>query len=384
MTPITQDVSTLPRGLSSSQRAAQKEVLHRFRAKTSPHISALIKASDAVARQFLPSPQELETFGTESPFEEGKNNRGIYGLERIYEDRAVLTPYFECGAYCRYCFKKTRTLAGEAKRMSEADIMAAAEYIRSDPRIKTVLITGGDPLLDVPLLKTVLDRIQDIPHVRNIRIGTRNILFYPERVTEELAQMIAGYNYVDYENPLRSRNVSVGLSINHADELSPPLVKAAHRLMKRGVTIRGQVTLLKEVNDNAEAMHDLLELFLAVGIVPYYLFHCMPVVGTKHFRTSVQKGIDILRDLSPYSGTTALHYVYVTPLGKHRVAPGHALQYEQTDGQRYLRATTPYKAADFFEFSGNKRLPALHEVDENGYVVSRYLDGDDGRPGAPS
>jgi lysine 2,3-aminomutase len=202
-------------------------------------------------------------------------------------------------------------------------------------------------------------------------------LFSPETVTDELAKMIASYKRMDYKNPRLSKNISIGLSINHVDELTEEVVRAYQRLIKEGVTVWGQVVLLKGINDSVRSIRDLVEAFLATGMIPYYLFHCMPVVGAKHFRTSVQKGLDILRELSPYSGTTAFQYVYVTPIGKHRVAPGHQLEYVEIDGQRYIRSVTPYKAADFLEFSDSDRLPPLHEVSEDGYIISHYLDGHD-------
>lgn len=363
--------------MSEKEQQMQMEVLKRFRSKISPSLAKLVKQSDAVAKQFIPSPYEALEFGTEKPFEEGKNNRGIYGLERVYEDRAVLTPYFECSAYCRYCFKKTRTLGGEAKRMSDEDIAAAVEYIRGDQRIKTVLITGGDPFIDIELLEKVLVQVDTIPHVRNIRIGTRNILFAPENITDDMAEMLARFMKIDYSNPRMSRNISVGLSLNHPDELTPEVIRASQKLIKRSISIRGQIVLMKGINDKAETLRDLIELFLCNGIIPYYLFHCMPVIGAKHFRTSVRKGIDILRELSPFSGSIAPHYVYVTPIGKHRVGPGHNLDYVEIDGYRYIRAVTPYKAEEYLKFSDNTELPPFHEIDDNGYIISHYLDGDD-------
>ncbi|PWK07947.1 KamA family radical SAM protein [Tumebacillus permanentifrigoris] len=364
-------------GLTSQEREMQKEVLKKFRSKISPSLAKIVKQSDAVRKQFVPSPYEALDFGTDAPFEEGKMNRGIYGLERIYEDRAVLTPYFECSAYCRYCFKKTRTLGGEAKRMSDDDIAAAIDYIRADSRIKTVLITGGDPLIEPQLLENVLQQVNQIEHVRNIRIGTRNILFAPENITDDLADMIAKYNYIDFGNPRQSKNISIGLSINHGDELTSEVVRASQKMIRRGLAIRGQMVLMKGINDEAKTIRELIELFNCVGIVPYYLFHCMPVIGAKHFRTSVQKGVDILRELSPLSGSLAPHYVYVTQVGKHRVGPNHPFTYVDIDGQSYIKATTPYKAADFMAYSDSEALPPLHEIDENGYIVSYYLDGHD-------
>ena len=107
----------------AARGATRRDVTARFRAKLTANVTRLMRRSEGVARQFMPSVEELEEYGgTETPFEEGKDNRGIYGLERIYEDRAVLTPYFDCSAYCRYCFKKTRTLAGDGRAMTPEDV----------------------------------------------------------------------------------------------------------------------------------------------------------------------------------------------------------------------------------------------------------------------
>lgn len=364
--------------VTPARDADRREVLQRFHAKMTPELSVLVRRSPAVARQFLPDARELVEFGgTEAPFEEGKLNHGLYGLERLYEDRAVLTPYFDCSAYCRYCFKKTRTLAGEGRRMTDDEIEAAARYIESDPRLTIALITGGDPLIDVPLLKKVLDRVARIPTVRSIRVGTRNILFQPERLDDEVADLLASYNQIDCSDIRRGRSLAVAVSFNHPDELTENVVRAVRRLVSRGIVVRGQVTLLREVNDVAATMLDLYSCFAAIGVVPYYLLHCMPVVGAAHFRTTVQRGLDILQALAARTGALAPTYIYVTPAGKHRLAPGQPLAYVDLEGRRYIRATTPYRAADFFEFTGKDELPPLHEVDEAGYIVSHYLDGDE-------
>jgi lysine 2,3-aminomutase len=357
---------------------ARRQILGRFRARLTPEVVRLGKLQPAIARQFIPDAAELVEFGgTESPFEEGKLNHGIYGLERLYRDRAVITPYFDCAAYCRYCFKKTRTLAGDGRRMTASDIEQAAEYIEKDSRIRVVLITGGDPLTDIPLLKQTLDRIVTIPHINAIRIGTRNILFQPEALTEEVADLLASYNRIDCDRLRESKALSVAFSLNHPEEISPGVARAIRRLVNRGIVVRGQVTLLKGVNDDAEVLLDLYAMFAAVGIVPYYLYHCMPVVGAAHFRTTVQRGLDILNELAPLSGAMAPTYVYVTPVGKHRVSLGHRLEYSDIGGQRYIRARSVYHACDFFEFTGKFQLPPFHDVDAEGWVISHYLDGQD-------
>lgn len=367
------DISTVPDG------ATVRDVTKVFRRRITPELRVLVEQSPAVAKQFLPDVRELLPYGgTPEPFEEGKGCAGIYGLERLYLDRAVLTPYFDCSSFCRYCFKKTRTLAGDRRRMSEDDIAQALDYIARDDRLRTVLVTGGDPLLDLDLLRLILDGASRIPHVRSLRIGTRNILFQPDRLTDDVAAWLASYNKVDPADPRLGTSLAVALSINHPDELSPAVVRAVRRLVDRGVLVRGQVTLLREVNDDVPTMVELFDVFECVGLAPYYLFHCMPVVGAVHFRTSVQRGLDILAAMAHLTGAFAPTYVYVTPTGKHRVAPGQALDYVEIDGRRYIRAVSPYRVDDFLAATGKSELPPLHEASPDGFIVSHYLDADDG------
>lgn len=364
----------------NSQELKSLQVVNKeFKTKLSPYLAKLMQSSEAIKQQFMPSPQEAVDFEgqTRNPFEGGKNNQGIYGLERVYADRAVLTPYFECAAYCRYCFKKTRTLGGEPLKMNRHQIDQAMRFLASDSRINTLLVTGGDPFLDHDLLLYVLKQASQIAHIKNIRIGTRNILFRPDTITKELAKKLADFNFVEPYDLSQSRNISVAFSVNHIDELTPEVVQAIQNLTKEGITIRGQTVLLKGINDSTRDIQNIVNGFMAVGIIPYYLLHCMPVVGTSHMRTSVKKGIDILRELSVNSGTTAFNYVYVSPLGKHRVGSEQKLNYEYIKGQRYVVAQSPYKAQDFMEFTGATNLPHLHEELPNGRVLSRYLDGQD-------
>ena len=162
------------------------------------------------------------------------------------------------------------------------------------------------------------------------------MLFRPEAITDELADAIASFNRVDPEHPLRSRNVTVGVSLNHPDELQPEVITALTKFTRRGVAVRGQTALLKGINDNAQVLRRLIDIFLAIGLSPYYLFHCMDVVGTYHMRTSVQRGLDLLAELAEFSGTTAMPYVYVTPVATPRRARRAAAVREHR-GKRYIR-----------------------------------------------
>jgi len=338
----------------------------------------MVKRSDPIRKQFVPHIDELDNTGLISdPFEPGRNYKGIYGLERVYKDRIVLTPHFDCSAYCRYCFKKTRTLAGSAEVMSQENMDDALHVIQSDEDLRVALITGGDPFRDEYRLFYLLQRISKIPHIDEIRIGTRNILFEPQKVTQDFADQLAAFQFIDPDDLSRSRSLAIALSINHVDELSPKVIKAVRRLINAGIGVRGQVTLLKGVNDSVTALKTLYEAFAQIGINAYYLLHCMPVLGAGHFRTSISKGQEILRDLSHLSGVLAPTYVCVSKVGKLRIGLDSPLQTEVISGRKFLQRVTPYKTDDFLRYSGNTQLPALYHTDESGFIVAHYLDGND-------
>ena len=297
------------------------------------------------------------------------------GLSRVDEDRVELTPYFGCP--CRYCIKKASTARCESQSMSEENLINAIEYIRNDARITQASIVGGDPLVKPKQLFALLENLASIPHLNNIRIATRHALLQPECINEAFIERIASYNYVDYAYPLRSTSVSLDVAINHASELQPDVIRALNGFSRRGINARGHAVLLKGVNDDFHSLKNLIDHFLAVGITPYHLMHCADAPGGAPLRTTVKKGHTLITQLMAFSGTYALPYGYVTAVGTHYITPGQVLRYENIGGQRFIRARSPYPAERYKTLSGNSSLPPLHEIDDQGYIVSHYLDGND-------
>ena len=68
-------------------------------------------------------------------------------------------------------------------------------------------------------------------------------------------------------------------------------------LVNAGMPVNNHAVLLKGVNDSLETMRELVRALLQIKVRPYYLFHCDPVTGAGHFRTSVWKGIEIIEGL---------------------------------------------------------------------------------------
>ena len=170
-----------------------------------------------------------------------------------------------------------------------------------------MLLTGGDPfLLDERYLESILIRLREIKHVEIIRIGTRLLCTLPQRFTPELAQMLEKYH-----------PIFVNVQFNPPKEITKEVFTAASTLLKAGIPLQNQSVLLKGVNDSADVMKSLIQRLVRARIIPYYLFQCQLVTGTKHFRVRLEDGIELMRRLRGHTTGFAIpQYVLDTPYGK--------------------------------------------------------------------
>lgn len=241
-----------------------------------------------LARQVVPDPaeREVQPFELADPLGEDPHRKAP-GLVHKYPDRVLLLVTDRCAAYCRYC-TRARWVAGDQERLGEDELAAALRYIEETPQIRDVLISGGDPLLwSAARLSRLLDRLAAIAHLRWVRIGTRVPIFLPMRVDAELVQA------------LRPRRIPVYVNVhcNHFAELTAVARHALDQLADGGISLGGQSVLLRGVNDDPEVLRETWYAMLSARVRPYYLFHCDPIAGSAHLRTSVSRGLDLLRDL---------------------------------------------------------------------------------------
>jgi len=362
--------------IPENERKEVQEVLEKYPAKLTDHLISLLKKSKAVAKQFLPNKLELTAlYGTIAPYEEGLHASEIYGLERLYKDRAVITLSFGCPAYCRFCFRKSRVLK-EKPRMSKQDIDKTVEFIEKEKDIRGVLITGGDPFVCPDNLLYLIDKLSKIEHLMLIRIGTRSLLYQPENLTEDMAKKLSKFIKINPKEPYKSKTLSIVTHFNHPDEITSETVNALQRFTKQGIIMRNQTVLLKGVNDNFQTLRKLFETLVANDSIPYYLFHCMPLQGIKYLRPPVQKGIDILKELSKLSGLISPHYAVVTQVGKIRLIHNSELKYKTKNSQKYVVLKSPYTVKDFLKNTNQKKLPENCYSDKDGLIIADYLDGE--------
>jgi len=347
----------------------------KYPVRITQHLRELMKNSEFIRKQYLPSPEELQTIGTPTPFEEGKEAAKTYGLERVYRDRVLIAPNFDCPAYCRYCYKKNRVLRGK-RGMSYEEIDQATEEVSKMEEVRGVVITGGEPLLDIDKLFYLLDKLSLLNNINEIRVGTRTLLNQPDLYTEELATKFASYTKPDFEHPEKSKYLAFNVHFNHPDEFGPKVIKACHTLTSKGIVLRNQAVLLKGVNDNIYTAKRLFSLLLRNNIIVYYFNHCMPVEGADHLRTSVKKGLEIFKYLCTESSTIIPNYVFATSAGKSHLGADSKLVYKEIDGIRYIETIMPYQVDEYTKIT-KKQLPALHEATPEGLLKGLYIDGKD-------
>ncbi len=349
------------------------KVVENYPVRITSFLRDKMKNSEALRKQYLPSPEEYGNNGTPTPFEEGKESAKTYGLERVYRDRVLIAPNFECPAYCRYCYKKSRVLRGK-RGMTNKEIVEAIQEVSKMKEVRGVVVTGGEPLLDLKKLFFLLDGLSYLENISEIRVGTRTLLNSPHIFTDELADRFAAYIRPDFENAGNSKYLAFNVHFNHPDELTPEVLKACHKLTSRGITLRNQTVLLKGLNDDVETMKKLFSLLLRNNIIVYYMNHCMPAEGAGHFRTTVQKGIDIYRYLCTESSTLIPHYVYAPSGGKVHVGPDTKLNYKVVDGTEYIETVMPYSVDEFKKIT-KKDLPPLHQETAEGNMIGMYING---------
>jgi lysine 2,3-aminomutase len=165
------------------------------------------------------------------------------------------------------------------------------DYIAANPSIRDVLISGGDPLtLPDESLEWLLTKVRGISHVELIRIGTKAPVVLPQRITPSLTRLLKRFH------PLW-----MSIHFTHPDELTPEVSQACTRLADAGIPLGSQTVLLSGINDSVKTMTALVQGLLRMRVKPYYLYQCDPIYGSAHFRTPVEKGLEIIRGLRGYT-----------------------------------------------------------------------------------
>ncbi|MBM3993761.1 MAG: KamA family radical SAM protein [Planctomycetes bacterium] len=279
-----------------------------------PYYFSLINVADPndpIRLQSVTSPLEANSnFELEDPLEEDKDSP-VPGITHRYPDRCLMVTTHVCTMYCRFCTRKRATMVRGGWDAISRDDERMIEYVREHPQIRDVIVSGGDPLTLPPAkLKYFLHSLRDIPHVDVIRIGTRVPTTLPQRLYDpEMLDILES-----------TEKVWIQTHFNHPREITPEVARVCKSLLCRGMPLNNHTVLMKGVNDDLATMRKLMRALLRVKIRPYYLFHCDPVIGAGHFRTSIWKGLEIMEGLRGHlSGLAIPTYVVDAPHGGGKI-----------------------------------------------------------------
>jgi lysine 2,3-aminomutase len=321
-TPLRTVTQLIARGLAKPEAKAELEqVAARYTVTIPPALAVLIDRADPndpIARQFVPDARELDAAPGESVDPIGDDAHSpVEGIVHRYPDRALLKLVHVCAVYCRFCFRREMVGPGKSSMLSKAALAGALDYIRAHNEIWEVILTGGDPLVLSPRrLRAVMKVLAEIDHVKIIRFHTRLPVADPERITAELVRAMK----------VKGKAIYVAIHVNHARELSNGARAACARLADAGIPLLAQTVLLAGVNDNEQALGELMRALVECRIKPYYLHHGDLAPGTTHLRTGIARGQELMRALrGRWSGLCQPDYVLDIPggYGKSPIGPSY-------------------------------------------------------------
>ncbi|NEQ96208.1 MAG: lysine-2,3-aminomutase-like protein [Cyanothece sp. SIO2G6] len=279
--------------------------------------------TDPVARQFIPMAEELVLLDEElaDPIGDDPYTK-VKGITHRYPDRLLLKPLHTCSVYCRFCFRREKVGQG-SEGLSNTELDAALDYIRTHPEVWEVILTGGDPLImSTKRLQYIVQSLDQIEHVKVIRFHTRVPSVEPERVTDEVVRALKV-----------KTAVYVVLHCNSAQEIGEPQRHAIAQLVDAGIPMLSQSVLLKGVNDTPEALEALVRTLVENRVKVYYLHHGDLAQGTSHFRTTIAEGQSLIKALrGNVSGVCQPLYVLDIPGGYGKV-PLMPTYYDEAKGQ---------------------------------------------------
>ena len=311
-----QDLQGLERflKLSEQERSALTQQAQTLPVAVTPYYLSLVdpeSPSDPIRRTVIPVDAELLHSPGEDEDPLGEDHQSpVPCLVHRYPDRVLFLVTRFCSTYCRFCTRSRLVGHRAGAPFDLAEWEQAIQYIASAPAVRDVLISGGDPLtLADEKLDWLLSRLRAIPHVEIIRLGTKVPAVLPQRVTPTLVRMLR-----------RHHPLWLSLHFTHPDELTPETALACTRLADAGIPLGSQTVLMAGINDNVETMKRLVHGLLKIRVRPYYLYQCDPIVGSAHFRTPIEKGLEIIEGLRGHtSGYAVPHYVIDAPGGGGKI-----------------------------------------------------------------
>ncbi len=314
--------------LTAEERNAFEKSNALFKMSITPYYGSLMDKSNPncpVRLQSVPNIGELNILETdlEDPLAEDKD-MPVPGLTHRYPDRVLFYVSNDCPMLCRHCTRK-RKVADDKSSAGRSQIDLGLEYIRNTKTVRDVVVSGGDPLcLNNELIDYILGELRKIEHIEVVRLGSRNPVTMTYRLfDDELLEILQ-----------KHQPIHMNTHYNHPKEMTREALLACTRLALAGVTMGNQTVLLKGVNDDAEIMKEICHKLLLMRVRPYYIYQCDLSQGISHFRTSIDKGVEIIENMRGWTSGLAIPQFVVDAPGGGGKIPVNPQYFVRRDGKK--------------------------------------------------
>lgn len=332
-----------------NERGELQEVIDTYPVRLSKHVIRQSRISRDVAYQFMPFVQELDDTGLKNTWV-GQFHKGL--LEQMYQNRPIFVLHMTCPVYCRFCFRKhkeTRNLPTP----TEEDVLEALEYIKKSPRIKEIVLTGGEPLMNKKTLTCAVEGLQKIPHIQTIRIASRCVSYYPQLFYLNDSFWL---NYIidrNREMQKDDKRIEIATHFIHPDEISHYSLEIISKLVKNGVGVYTQTPYLKDCNDHGTELTQLYRELRGAGSEIHYIYiPCSPIQGNNIYWTPISSGVWTAAYLRAHLSDRAMPILCTaTKIGKiDWNTSGWAVERHQDDPD-YIWIRTPYTEEYYKQFA---------------------------------
>ncbi|WP_456438243.1 KamA family radical SAM protein [Desulfurobacterium sp.] len=287
--------------LTEKEIEGAKKVIDTFPVRCTEYYASLANRNnpnDPIKKTVFPTAEELKDFLPDDPLKE-EIQSPVSGLTHKYPDRVLIVATNYCPVLCRFCMRK-RNWKKQSFVITKEQIDEITKYIKTT-KVRDVLISGGEPLtIPDEILEYLILKLKEIETVDIVRIGSRLPVVAPNLLTEKKIKILE-----------RGEKVWLNTHFNHPAEVTKSSKEAVKKLLKAGIPVNNQTVLLKGINDNEETLYKLFSTLQRIKVRPYYLFRCDPVNGVFHFATSVEKGLEIMKNLKKKLSPLALPYYAV-------------------------------------------------------------------------
>lgn len=317
--------------MDEATRSNIETTFKKYKFAVAPYYASLIDPTNPncpFRLQAIPQAAELEV--TPGEFSDPLNEDGDMAVPNVvhrYPDRVLVTINSSCSMYCRFCTRRRFVLDKSGhKDRNELDVIC--DYLESHREIRDVIISGGDALImGEKRLMDILGRIRAIPHIQILRLASKIPCVLPMRITDTLVQTLKIFKPLYFMT-----------HFNHPYEITPEAKLACERIVDNGIPMMNQTVLLRGINSDVVIMKKLMQELLTIRVKPYYIYQCDLSEGISHFRTPVEKGIEIIESLRGHtSGLAVPEFVIDTPGGGGKVPVGPQYLLSQSDKKVVLR-----------------------------------------------